>query len=624
MPRHHTDSTPLTLDRDFLATVAEAPGVYVMRDAAGTVLYVGKAVNLRKRLASYARYAGGDHTKTAMLLQRIRAIETIITRTEKEALILEASLIKQHRPKYNVILRDDKNYPLIKVTVQEEWPRVMMTRRRQRDGARYFGPFASAGAMWDTLRLLNELFPLRRCKTGAFRRQPRACLNFQLKRCLAPCVDRISRADYLAMVEGVLLILEGKKERLIEALAARMEQAARELHFEEAAFYRDRINAVQQTLEKQVVLADHRRDQDVFALARHGNGVAVTVLHIRQGVLGGQQSYFLTDPVGDDATLLGELLLRFYEPGRFVPGEILIPFPIEEMTTLAEWLSEREGRKTTMTAPQRGDKARLIEMALINARQLFVDREKKAQSWEALAGSFMESLRLARPPHAIECLDISNLGGKQAVGSLVRFEYGEAQRAGYRHYRIRTKETPDDYAMMAEVLTRRFARGQQEGGLPDLLLLDGGRGQLSVAVQALAEANLAEPPDLAAIAKERETEGEKLFRPGRKNPILLPRHSPALLYLMRIRDEAHRYGITFHKKLRTKATLTSALDAIPGVGPAKKKALLSHFGSLRALIAATPSELAQVAGIGPSLASVIHRSLHSAGSSDRQGSAAAD
>ncbi|HSR35889.1 MAG TPA: helix-hairpin-helix domain-containing protein, partial [Desulfurivibrionaceae bacterium] len=276
------------------------------------------------------------------------------------------------------------------------------------------------------------------------------------------------------------------------------------------------------------------------------------------------------------------------------------------------------------TAPQRGDKARLIEMALINARQLFVDREKKAQSWEALAGSLMESLRLARPPHAIECLDISNLGGKQAVGSLVRFEYGEAQRAGYRHYRIRTKETPDDYAMMAEVLTSRFARGQQEGGLPDLLLLDGGRGQLSVAVQALAEANLAEPPDLAAIAKERETEGEKLFRPGRKNPILLPRHSPALLYLMRIRDEAHRYGITFHKKLRTKATLTSALDAIPGVGPAKKKALLSHFGSLRALIAATPSELAQVAGIGPSLASIIHRSLHSAGSSDRQGSAAAD
>lgn len=612
MPRH-SETISFQLDRAFLATVAEAPGVYLMRDARGTVLYVGKAINLRKRLASYGRYAGGDHSKTAMLLARIRAIETIITRTEKEALILEASLIKQHRPKYNVILRDDKNYPLIKVTVQEEWPRVVMTRRRQRDGARYFGPFASAGAMWDTLRLLNELFPLRRCKAASFTRQSRACLNFQLGRCLAPCVDRISHRDYLAMVEGILLILEGKKEELLAALTNRMEQAAKGLRFEEAAFFRDRIASVRQTLEKQVVLAAHRRDQDVFGLVRQGNGVAITVLFIRQGVLSGQQGYFLTDPVGDDASLLGELLPRFYEPGRLVPGEILLPFALDEMGTIAEWLSEREDKRVTITAPQRGDKVRLIEMALANARQLFADRERKAHSWEALATSLQQALHLGRPPHTIECLDISNLGGAQAVGSLVRFEQGEERRSGYRHYRIRTKETPDDYAMMAEVLARRLQRGKEEGGLPDLLLLDGGKGQLNIAVQAVAAAGLmTETPDLAAIAKEHETEGEKLFRPGRKNPILLPRHSPVLLYLMRIRDEAHRYGITFHKQLRGKATFISALDNIPGIGPAKKKALLSHFGSVRTLAAAEPGEIAAVPGIGPSLAEAIHRALQPA------------
>lgn len=601
---------PFLMDRDFLATVAESPGVYLMQDGGGTVLYVGKAVNLRRRLASYARQAD-LHSKTAMLLSKVRAIETILTRTEKEALILEASLIKQHRPKYNVILRDDKNYPLIKVTVQEEWPRVVMTRRRQRDGARYFGPFASPGAMWDTLRLLNQIFPLRRCKPGAFSRQARACLNFQLGRCLAPCVGNISHDDYLAMVEGVLLILEGKKERLLEELTARMEQAARELRFEEAACYRDRLGSVQQTLEKQVVVLSHRRDQDVFGLVRQENGVAVSVLFVRQGGLTGQQSYFLTDPVGDDASLLGELLPRFYEPGRFVPGEILIPFPLDEMDTMAEWLSEREEKRVTIVAPQRGDKVRLLEMASANAQQLFADRKKKELSWETLAATLMEALKLTRPPHTIECLDISNLGGTQAVGSLVRFEQGEEKHAGYRHYRIRTKDTPDDYAMMAEVLARRFKRGQEKGGLPDLLLLDGGKGQLQVAVRAVAESSLVEAPELASIAKERQAEGEKLFRPSRKNPILLPRHSPALLYLMRIRDEAHRYGITFHRKLRGKATLTSALDGIPGIGPAKKKALLSRFGSLRTLAAAAPEDIAAVTGIGPTLAAAILRALQS-------------
>lgn len=594
----------------FLKTVAAAPGVYLMRGQKDEVLYVGKAVNLRKRLASYARFAGHAHSKTTVLLARLHRIETIITRTEKEALILEASLIKQHRPKYNVILRDDKNYPLLKVTVQERWPRVLMTRRRQRDGARYFGPFASPGAMWETLRYLNELFPLRRCKSKDFAGQPRACLNFQMGRCLAPCVGKISHADYQLMVDNVLLVLEGKKEKLLQELAVQMDKAARGQRFEEAARCRDRIRAVRATLEKQLMVAEHRLDQDVFGFARQGNGVAVAVLLVRQGVMSGQRHYFFIEPVGDDASLLAEFLPRFYEGGRIMPQEILIPFAIEGMAALAEWLSEQQQRKVAILHPRRGDKLKLVAMAAANALQAFAEREIKKDSWEVLADALRQALKLDCQPQSIECLDISNLGGEQAVGALVRFDGGEKNTAGYRHFKIRTRSTPDDYAMMAEVLDRRLARGVKEGGLPNLLLLDGGKGQLNVARQALIHHGLTREVELAAIAKERREEGEKVFRPGRRNPLGLASHSPVLLFLMRIRDEAHRFGITMHKKLRHRQTLASRLDEVPGIGPAKKKALLRYFGSLRRIEAANPDELAVVKGIGPELARQVYGFLH--------------
>ena len=597
--------------KEFLPTVPLQPGVYLMKSRAGEVLYVGKARELRKRLSSYARIDQAQHGKTAMLLSQVRLIETIVTNTEKDALILESALIKQHRPKYNVILRDDKSYPLLKVTVQEEWPRLVMTRRRVKDGARYFGPFSSPSAMWETIRYLNSLFPLRRCKEKSLKSKSRPCLNHQMGRCLAPCADKVSREAYLELVENVLLVLEGKNQQLVKELSRKMAQAAEALRFEEAAQLRDRINSLNKTLEKQQVVATHTRDQDVLGFARQDASVAVALLFIRKGVITGQQAFFLADPVGTDPEVLTEVLSRFYgEEGRYLPQEILLPFAGTDDSLLAEWLSEQRGGSVTIACPQRGDRVRLLEMAEANARQVLVARKTRQTSWQALAGGLQKSLGLARLPERIECLDISNLGGKQAVGSLVCFVGGEMAKSRYRHYGIHTVPGPDDYAMMAEVLGRRFAKGLAEGDMPDLLLVDGGKGQLGVAIQALADLGIPGTVELAGIAKEKGEEGEKLYRPGRKNPIILERHSPVLLYLMRIRDEAHRYGITIHRRLRGKESLTSALEQIPGVGKARKELLLRELGSMQRIAQADVEEIAAVAGIGSALAAQIWQHLH--------------
>jgi len=597
--------------KEFLPTVPLQPGVYLMKSRAGEVLYVGKARELRKRLSSYGRIDQGQHGKTAMLLSQVRLIETIVTNTEKDALILESALIKQHRPKYNVILRDDKSYPLLKVTVQEQWPRLVMTRRRVKDGARYFGPFSSPSAMWENNRYLNSLFPLRRCKEKVLKPKSRPCLNHQMGRCLAPCADKVSSEEYRELVNNVLLVLEGKNQELVKGLSRKMALAAEALRFEEAAQLRDRINSLNKTLEKQQVVATHTRDQDVLGFARQDASVAVALLFIRKGVISGQQGFFLADPVGTDAEVLTEVLSRFYgEEGRYLPQEILLPFAGTDDPLLAEWLSEQRGGSVTIACPQRGDRMRLLEMAATNAQQVLVARKTKQTSWQALAGAMQKALGLARLPERIECLDISNLGGKQAVGSLICFVAGEKAKDRYRHYAIHTVPGPDDYAMMGEVLGRRFARGLAENDMPDLLLVDGGKGQLGVAMHALAELGIPGGVELAGIAKEKAEEGEKLYRPGRKNPIVLDRHSPVLLYLMRIRDEAHRYGITLHRRLRAKESLTSSLEQIPGVGKARKELLLRELGSMQRIAKASEAELAAVAGIGPALAAQIWAHLH--------------
>ena len=595
------------LSAEFLATVSHGPGVYQMLGRT-RVLYVGKARDLRKRLSQYAHFSGPPHAKTAVMLSHVQRVETILTTTEKEALILEASLIKQHRPRYNVILRDDKNYPLIKVTTREEWPRVVVTRRRLRDGNRYFGPYASSTAMRSTLQMLYNQFPLRRCKT--VRERSRPCLNFQMGRCLAPCAGRVDAADYQRMVRDVLLILEGRTDQVVGELTAKMEQAAEALRFEQAAVYRDQIRALARTTEHQAIVADHHLDQDVFGIHRQDASVGIALLFVRGGMITGAQTFFLPEPLGEDDSLLSQTILQYYSTERQPPRELLLPFALEDAEPIGERLAELREGPVALLAPQRGKRMQLMQMAAANAAQIFSERAKKEQSWATLAAALQARLRLERQPEVIECVDISNLQGKQAVGSLVSFVHGDKAAGRYRHYRIRSQDTPDDYAMMGEVLARRLEKGLERDDLPDLLLLDGGKGQLQVAMAALARFDLGGRIDLVAIAKEKAEEGEKLFRPGRKNPVLLPAHSPVLLYLMRIRDEAHRFGITFHRRLRGREQLQSRLDAIEGIGPKRKQQLLRTLGSLRRVAEADLDTLAAVDGIGPELARQIHTSLH--------------
>lgn len=595
------------LHSKFLATVSHGPGVYLMLGKR-EVLYVGKAVDLRKRLAQYAHFTGPVHSKTAVMLSHVLRVETILTTTEKEALLLEASLIKKHRPRYNVILRDDKNYPLIKVTVKEEWPRVVVTRRRTRDGSRYFGPFASSNGMRTTLKLLYSLFPLRRCKKIHQRSRP--CLNHQMGRCLAPCAGLIDHASYMRMVREALFFLEGKNKVVISTLEKKMRQAAEKLDFEEAALYRDQIDALKRTMEHQVVAADHALDQDVFGLARHGASVGVTLLFVRAGLISGSQSFFISDPLGEDGRILSETIMQYYSSRRQPPRELLLPNAIDDESLVREQLTVLREGAVTLLVPKRGKRMQLMQMAIANAGQVFSEQAQKQKSWDILAHSLQQKLKLQFRPDNIECLDISNLSGKQAVGSLICFCKGTAEKSRYRHYRIRGQAEPDDYAMMNEVLERRIESGLKKHNLPDMLLLDGGKGQLNIGINVLARYSLLDRIDLVAIAKEKQEEGEKLFRPGRKNPILLPYHSPVLLYLMRIRDESHRFGITFHRQLRNKKNLTSPLDHISGIGPKRKKDLLKGLGSYKRIMEATQEELAHIQGIGPSLAHTIYTQIH--------------
>lgn len=599
------------LNSEFLRTVAAGPGVYLLLDRTGRAIYVGKARNLRRRLAYYARVPAGAPGKVLLMLSKARRIETILTNTEKEALILEALLIKKQKPRYNIDLRDDKSYPLIKVTVGESWPRLLTTRRRLKDGSRYFGPYSSVTAMRESINYLNNLFPLRRCRQREFKKRHRACLNFQMGRCLAPCAGLASPEQYREMVKNVIMVLEGKKQQLIKDLAAEMKKNAAGLDFEEAARNRDRISSLRKTLEKQVMVAGHSKDQDIFGYARSGRDVAVSILFVRQGMVSGRQSFHLADPLGSDPEIITEVLKQFYSGGCYVPGEIMLPFAAVDLELLNEWLDDQAEGRVLVKAPKSGDCFRLSRLADSNARQIFTAREKQDATWEKLAAELSGLLRLARPPERLECLDISNLGGRQAVGSLVCFLRGGKHKSAYRRYRIRTVREADDCLMMAEVLQRRFGKENVDSGsLPDLLLLDGGRGQLNAAARVLAELALPIKIELAAIAKERDGQLDRLYRPGRKNPLRPARHSPALLYLMQVRDEAHRFAVNLHRQLRQQETLTSGLDSITGIGPARKKTLLQAMGSLQRISSSSVAELAGLPGISRALAERILVSLN--------------
>lgn len=598
-----------------LGLLPTTSGVYLFKDGKGTIIYVGKAKNLRARVRQYAR--GGDgRVQIRFLLAQLADVEVLMTSSEKEALLLENTLIKQHWPRYNIRLKDDKSYWHVKVTTHEPWPRIFLTRQIRKDGGKYFGPFHSSAAVQDTVELIRKVFPLRTCSDTVFRNRTRPCLEYQMHRCLGPCTLPVDPEEYRRHLKNAFLLLEGKNTELVTQLTARMHAAAEELRFEEAAKLRDQLRAITQTGEKQQVATPLGYDQDIFGLYREGGAIEMQVLFVRAGKLVGGQSYGFEDHEFPDEEVVSELLTQFYQGERFIPDELIVPVSLEDASAREELLSERKGKRVSVLYPQRGDKVRLVEMAHENARQSFTEKRRGEEQKAKTAESLRRALHLRNAPKRIECFDISNIQGNLAVGSMVVFDEGEPDKNRYRRFRIKTVEGADDFAMMYEVLKRRYTRALAEHDLPDLLMVDGGKGQLGVAVAVLQELGITEV-DVIGLAKMRtesdffaeevEHSAERVFLPGRKNPVVLLPNSTALFLLQRLRDEAHRFAITYHRQLRAKERVSSPLDTVPGVGPSRRKALLRHFGSLKRVRAATLAELRHVAGITQTTAEAIRR-----------------
>ena len=596
------------------------PGVSMCKDKRGAGIYVGKAKNLRARVRQYAR--GGDgRPQIRFLLAQLVDMEVLVTRSEKEALLLEDTLIKQYKPRYNIQLKNNTGYWHVKITSRDAWPRVLLTRQVVKDGNKYLGPFHSSSAVQETLEIIRKVFPLRTCSDTVFRNRTRPCLEYQIKRCLGPCALPVEPDEYQRQLKGALMLLEGKNTQLVDQLTARMNEAAAELRYEVAARLRDQIQAVQRTTEKQQVAAPLGNDQDVFGLYREGGLIEGQVLFVRAGKLVGNLGYSFDDNEFPDEQVLSELLTRFYQGERFVPDEIVLPLPLEDAAARSELLSERKGKKVDLVCPQRGAKLRLVRMAVDNACHSFLEKRRGAEQREKALEDLRAGLRLRTAPKRIECFDISNIQGNLAVGSLVVFDEGEPDKSRYRRFRIKTVDGADDFAMMYEVLTRRYRRAVADNDLPDLLMVDGGKGQLGVAVQVFKELAIDQVYliGLAKMRTERDPfseevarSAERIFVPGRKNPIILKQNSSALFLLQRVRDEAHRFAISYHRRLRAKERLSSSLDTIPGIGPSRRKALLRHFGSLKRVRAAHREELAAVPGITPDLAEAIARHLKTA------------
>jgi len=583
-----------------LSSLPIRSGVYLMKDEKEEVIYVGKAKSLRHRVRSYFQNGADKTPKTLILVSKIVDVDYIVTNTEKEALILESNLIKQYQPRYNVSLKDDKSYPYIRFSVQEEYPRLCFTRQVEKDGALYFGPYVSAYAVREMLHILHRLFPLRHCEDSKFYHRTRPCMNSQLRRCLAPCCREVDRDEYQAIVQRVLLLLRGQDEELMAYLNREMERAAEALNYEKAAMIRDQMHAITDLLERQKIVSPTGLDQDVIGYYRQDTQVEFFVLFIRQGRMVGNQSFLLRQMTQDDEEVVSSFLMQYYREGRLIPHEVLIPLVIEDQKMIEEWLCEQKGKKVQVLHPQRAERKDLLCMANENAQITWENRRSKEERTRRTLEEMSRRLHLRTVPRAIECFDISNLSGTEAVGSMVRFENGEPVKAKYRHYRIRTIAQADDYGMMYEIIMRRLARGREEGDFPELFIVDGGKGQLQVARQAMSEQGVYDI-DVIGLAKGRfhdnERTPEKVFLSGQKDPVILTKRFSTLHLLQRIRDESHRFAITYHRKLRQKKQRSSLLDSVPGIGPAKKQNLLRHFGSMKRIREAREEDLAAAPGI---------------------------
>lgn len=575
-----------------LAVLPNKPGVYIMRDEHGKIIYVGKAVVLKNRVRSYFRNLASHTVKVKALVAKVAEIETIVTDSEVEALILECNLIKKYRPRYNITLKDDKTYPYLKVTLQEDFPRIYVTRRQLRDGAKYYGPYADAGAMHATVKLLRYMFPLRNCRKM---NPDRPCLQYHIKRCLAPCAGYVSKEDYGRMIKAVCMILDGRTAEVERELKQQMQAAADSYAFEEAARVRDQLQAVTKLNEQQKAVTGGG-DLDVVGFAKDSTGICLQIFFVRGGKLIGRDNFFLQDDGDSEQDVLTAFVKQYYNEASFVPREILLPVlpETDELTVMSEWLTEKAGRKVELSQPQRGTKRELLHLASENAVKLLEERLRKGQlslqTEEQAAEELQMALQLPDPLERIDCFDISHTQGTETVASMVVFRNGKPSKKDYRRYKIESTEgKPDDFKSMQEVVYRRY---RDYKDLPSLVIIDGGKGQLSSALEVIRGLGLQELPVIGLAKRE-----EEIFTEGSSESILLDRESASLHLIQRIRDEAHRFAITYHRKLRSKRNMVSILDHIAGIGAKRRQALWKKFQSLEAMKEASVEDLAQVEGM---------------------------
>ncbi len=594
------------------------PGVYLFKDRKGTILYVGKAGNIKHRVHSYFQRSEEKDAKTLAMIEKVADIDAIVTNTEKEALILEDNLVKEHHPRYNVKLRDDKRYPCLRLSIEEEFPTLTIVRRIKKDRSLYFGPYPSATSLKEPLKLIRRLFPIRTCRDTKFFHRLRPCINYEMGRCPGPCCGKIDPVQYREMIRQTRMFLEGKNRDLLARLKKKMDKESEQLYFEKAARSRDQIEHIKKVIEKQKIVSRDFVDQDVIGFHREDHTVVIHPLFVRAGKLLGGKGFTFPSTGLPDEEVLSSFLRQYYREDRFIPERILIPKSIPEQGLAEEWLKEMKGKRVWILVPQKGDKKELLQMACDNAEKFLIAKTDYEEERGKLLEALKERLNLNRTPKRIEAFDISNLQGGDAVGSMVSFEDGQPAKERYRHFRIKTVEGADDYGMMYEVLLRRYRKAVEKNDLPDLVLLDGGRGQLNVAQEVFKELRIKEV-DLLSLAKARrvgdhrfhiEKLGEKVFHPQHKEPIVLGKQSPLLRFLDRIRDEAHRFAITFHKKVRKRETIRSVLEEVPGIGRTRQRELLKYFGSVEKIKEATLEELGRVPKMTPKSARSVYDYFH--------------
>ncbi len=623
-----TDENHNAKNSDQPASIAEqvrnlssAPGVYLFKDQHGKILYVGKAKNINKRVRSYFQSRRPQDAKTTVLLTKIASLETVITHTEQEALILESNLIKQHRPRYNIQLKDDKRYPFLRLDLNEQFPNLNIVRKIKDDGARYFGPYASSASVRQTLKFIHKTFKLRKCHNKTFANRTRPCLNYQMGLCLGPCCNKVDPNEYAEIVDEVTSFLRGRTPALIRKIKKEMTSAAEKQDYEKAAVFRDKMIALERTVEQQVCVTTDFKDRDVISLVADDRLSVFAMLSVRGGFLLGGRQFVFDAAVGHENDRMSLFLRQLYSEKQEIPAQILVSHLPDDHELIESYLSDSRGLKVKLIKPQRGEKTRLIEMARQNAQRGLKEQVAYLAGHQDLMERIKHRLRMDTMPNRIECFDNSNLAGTLPVSAMVVFEKGHPHPEGYRRYKIAQSGKPDDYAFMAEVLSRRYKDPQKRRPLPELLLVDGGKGQLNIALAILHDLGLAGQFAVAGIAKKDEKRGEeddKIYLPQRSNPVNLNKDPDVLLFLQRVRDEAHRFAIAYQRRRRGKSSVQSVLDEIDGVGPKRKRLLLKHFGSIDKIRKATIDELGQLQGISQTLARQIAAQMKSHVSVDKK------